>query len=163
MRIRTWFTLAVGAAIGGSVVYLLDPVHGPERRRDAWARLRREASERLDSDALATQARIYADRVKGGFQESMSAAIPSGPIDDKTLAHKVESEVVGPADVTSGQIVVEAVDGVVTLRGQVGVDRQITELVSATRRVDGVRGVRNLLHLPSDPAPTRSSNGHGAS
>lgn len=35
MRVRTLVTFVSGAAAGAGTVYLLDPEHGPERRRQA--------------------------------------------------------------------------------------------------------------------------------
>jgi hypothetical protein len=42
VRVRTLLTLSTGAALGAGVMYLLDPEHGPDRRREA----RREAARR---------------------------------------------------------------------------------------------------------------------
>ena len=72
--------------------------------------------------------------------------------DDATLARKVESEIFRPARVPNGRINVNACDGIVELRG--AVDRRMARrLGRAARRVDGVRGVHNLLHAPGTPAP----------
>lgn len=48
MRARTLATFSVGAAAGASAMYLLDPQHGPERRREA----RRSAARRARSGAV---------------------------------------------------------------------------------------------------------------
>lgn len=72
--------------------------------------------------------------------------------DDATLTRKVETEIFRPADIPNGRISVNACDGVVELRG--AVDRRLARRVGrAARRVDGVRGVHNLLHAPGTPAP----------
>jgi osmotically-inducible protein OsmY len=44
--------------------------------------------------------------------------------------------------------VVNAERGVVHLRGQLETDDQIEALVSATKAIDGVKDVKNLLHTP---------------
>jgi len=71
-----------------------------------------------------------------------------------TLAHKVETIIFRDADVPKGQINVNAVDGVVYLRGEVEQPDMIRELEEAARAVQGVREVENLLHTPGAPAPT---------
>jgi osmotically-inducible protein OsmY len=50
-----------------------------------------------------------------------------------------------------------AEDGVVYLRGEVPDQDTMDELVARARRVDGIKGVENLTHLPSEAAPTKSS------
>lgn len=48
MRARTLVTFSAGAAAGASAMYLLDPEHGPARRREA----RRSAVRRARAGAL---------------------------------------------------------------------------------------------------------------
>jgi osmotically-inducible protein OsmY len=74
--------------------------------------------------------------------------------DDVTLARKVETKLFRDPDVPKGDINVNAVDGVVYLRGQVPSPQQIDRLEDKARRVQGVRDVANLLHIPTTPAPT---------
>ena len=74
-------------------------------------------------------------------------------LDDITLAHKVESELFGHAQVPKGHIDVNAEDGVVFLRGVVERDEEIARIGEAARAIDGVRDVENLLHLRGTPAP----------
>ena len=74
------------------------------------------------------------------------------PVDDVTLAHKVESELYRHAGVPKGQIVVNAEDGVVFLRGVLE-QEDIEGVEAAVRRIAGVQEVENLLHLPGTPAP----------
>lgn len=151
MRIRTWLTLGFGAAIGAGLTYLLDPDQGEQRRRETTDLARQKAQE-FDLDKKAD---FYAGKVKGSFVEAARSASPTtASYDPKTLIRKVESEVIGHADVHSGEIVVDADDeGVVTLRGQVANQRVIDELVDSTRKVEGVKDVHNLLHMPSEPTP----------
>ena len=44
-------------------------------------------------------------------------------------------------------------EGVVQLRGEVANPELLTDLVEKTRKVQGVRDVESLLHLPGAPAP----------
>jgi osmotically-inducible protein OsmY len=50
-----------------------------------------------------------------------------------------------------------AENGVVHLRGEVPDSETMDELVERVRKVDGVKGVENLTHLPSEAAPTQSA------
>jgi osmotically-inducible protein OsmY len=68
--------------------------------------------------------------------------------DDATLAQKVESEVFRAAGVPKGTINVNAENGVVYLRGELDRPDLIDRLILQTRKVQGVRDVRNLVHLP---------------
>jgi osmotically-inducible protein OsmY len=77
--------------------------------------------------------------------------------DDVTLARKVESEIFRGADVPKGQINVNAVDGVVYLRGELEQPDLIKDLESQARNVQGVQGVENLLHAPGQEAPAKKA------
>ena len=74
-------------------------------------------------------------------------------VDDVTLAHQVESELVRADKTPKGQISVNAANGVVQLRGEVEQPELIDALAQRARSVRGVREVENLLHLPGDAAP----------
>ena len=85
----------------------------------------------------------------------------SGPkpgMDDVTLARKVETELLRDEDAPKGQVDVSAVDGVVELRGQVKRPEDVKELEAKARKIPEVRDVRNLLHLPKTPSPTRADS-----
>ena len=79
-----------------------------------------------------------------------------GSYDDVTLARKVETEIFRAPDAPKGDVVVNAEQGVVFLRGQVKTPEQIQELEQAARAVDGVKDVETLLHTPGTPAPMKS-------
>ena len=76
--------------------------------------------------------------------------------DDVTLARKVETKIFRSPAVPKGRINVNAVDGVVYLRGELPSTRMIDELIAETRRVQGVSDVRSLLHLPGERAPSET-------
>ena len=83
--------------------------------------------------------------------------------DDLTLAQKVESQLFRRAGVPKGQVSVNAEEGVVFLRGVMERQEDIDRMGEEARRIDGVRAVENLLHMPGRarrPAD-RSSNGNG--
>jgi hypothetical protein len=78
------------------------------------------------------------------------------PLDDVTVARKVESIIFRGSDVDKGKVDVNVAGGVVSLRGEVRTSDLINELEARAARVTEVRRVENLLHLPETPAPTRT-------
>lgn len=107
----------------------------------------------------------YAGQAKGMAGSAPGVGRPPAEerLNDPALAQKVESEVFRDKDIPKGNLNVNVENGVVYLRGEV-TDRAIMDqLVARTRNVDGVRGVENLLHLPSEAAPTKDETSQGAS
>jgi osmotically-inducible protein OsmY len=142
-------------AIGAGLAYFLDPDNGNRRRKMALDRLGgigRTAQQRTERAAsyAASQAAGTAQRVT----HPMSSQEPPG--DDITLARKVETEIFRPQGAPKGQVNVQAVDGIVELRGEVDDPQTIEEIVRKAEQIPGVRGVENLLHTPGTEAPTRS-------
>lgn len=102
-------------------------------------------------------------RYGGSFAAGKIRAVTtrSGPkqdMDDKTLQNKVETEIFRPADAPKDKVVVNVLDGVVELRGEVKRPQIKKELEAKARAVPEVRDVKNLLHLPKTPAPTRADS-----
>ena len=141
---------AIAAAIGALVAYLFDPENGKRRRnvtRDrVLATTRRSASGA--TRAVGAQA-------SGLKQKATHLREEPKDFDDVTLARKVETEIFRPEDAPKGTVDVNVEDGVVYLRGEVERPELIDDLVEKARRVQGVRDVENLLHLPGTPAPTK--------
>jgi osmotically-inducible protein OsmY len=138
-------------AVGAAVAYLWDPQNGRGRRARLNDQLRaraRDAREDVERKARYVQStaegKVEALRHGGGT-----------PADDRALADRIKSEVLGGSRFENHQVVVEAVDGVVTLRGQVADAQQAEELVTAVRAVPGVNAVENLTHLPGDTPPNK--------
>lgn len=76
MRLRTLMTLATGAAAGAGAMYLLDPEHGPTRRREVRRSALRQAREAA-ATALREgqrQAREMAAAAAAGYDEARVAA-----------------------------------------------------------------------------------------
>jgi hypothetical protein len=78
------------------------------------------------------------------------------PLDDVTIARKVESTIFRGIDVDKGKVDVNVAERVVWLRGEVRTPDLINELEDRAGRVTEVRRVENLLHLPETPAPGRT-------
>ncbi len=75
MRIRTLLTLSTGAAIGAGSMYLLDPEHGPQRRREARAYALAQAREGSVRAALDAKRRAegLAVAAVAGYHEARVA------------------------------------------------------------------------------------------
>jgi osmotically-inducible protein OsmY len=144
--------LALGALVGAAIAYLFDPESG--RRRRAMLRDRSGAFVRRGSRKAARLGESVVAEASGASQKVRHLKEEPREYDDATLAQKVQSEVFRDGDVPKGQINVNAEDGIVVLRGEVDRPELMEELVERTRKVNGVRDVQNLLHLPGTPAPT---------
>jgi osmotically-inducible protein OsmY len=86
----------------------------------------------------------------GQARRAAHAIRPSAEVelDDATLVDKVESIVFRNHDLPKGQININAENGVVFLRGQVDRPELVETLEARVRKVQGVKGVENLLHTP---------------
>lgn len=145
--------MALGSAVGAVVQYFLDPGRGKARRArakdEAVAAVRRPVKRlRRRAQQKATHLR---DRARGKAHEV--TARPTPPADDRALADKVRSEVLGDPRYARCTVNVDAVEGVVTLRGQLSRPEDIRDLSAAVQKLPGVRRVKNLLHLPGTIAP----------
>jgi osmotically-inducible protein OsmY len=75
------------------------------------------------------------------------------PADDRALADRVRSEVLGEQRFQGLPVNVDAAGGVVALRGQLDDQQVIRDLELRVGKVPGVRRVENLLHTPGTTAP----------
>jgi osmotically-inducible protein OsmY len=100
---------------------------------------------------VASEARGVAERV------AHPQSRQSPPADDITLARKVETVIFRPDDAPKATVNVNAVEGVVFLRGTAQTQEQIADLERQVHAIPGVRDVENLLHLPGTPPPHDSS------
>jgi osmotically-inducible protein OsmY len=140
--------LLVAAGIGALAEYFFDRQYGA-RRRHVMRDRTRAALRRRSRDAVRRAK--YLEGVAEGVAYKAAHAVPGigghkEPPDDVTLAQKVESIAFRKAGVPTGQVSVNADNGVIFLRGRVGSDGQIEELVRAIHAIEGVQGVKNLLH-----------------
>jgi hypothetical protein len=137
-------TAILGTAVAA---YFLDPDQGARRRhmtRDRVMAFFRRGARKAERTTRFGES--YAHGVVEKAKHAMREEEPPG--DDRTLAHKVETILFRPADAPKGHVNIDAVDGVVTLRGQVERVEQIRELEDKARSINGVRDVQNLLHTP---------------
>jgi osmotically-inducible protein OsmY len=146
---RTVFSFALGAATGAAAAHFLDPDSGRKRRNQA--RDQATAKATTAASAVSAQAHSAAGTVKG----AASAVTPTRhePMDDATLADRVRSEIFRAADAPKGSVSVDVQAGTVYLRGEVSDQAWIDRLGDEARKVEGIGGVKNLLHAPGTPAP----------
>jgi hypothetical protein len=141
------------AALAAAATYFFDPQNGKRRRamtRDRVAALFRRAGRKGEraGRAVAAEATGFAAKAQHLQEEEKPQ------LDDVTLARKVESELFRDEDVPKGRININAEYGKVVIRGEVDRPELISELEERVRKIQGVQGVENLLHLPGTPAPT---------
>jgi osmotically-inducible protein OsmY len=127
--------LLLGAAAGGAAAWFLK-----------------------NNEAAKSRVDRYAGQVKGAAQSVTPGAgreAAEERLNDPALARKVESEIFRDAEIPKGDISVNAEYGVIYLRGQITDREAMEKVVERARAVNGVRGVENLTHLPTETAPTK--------
>jgi hypothetical protein len=147
---RSVRSLGTGVALGAALALFLDPVSGRRRRKvgaDRVAGLVRSTWRRTGRALRLVQAHAYGTRKRLEHLEEAPKEL-----DDVTLAHKIETEIFRDPEVPKGQINVNVQEGVAQLRGEVPTPDMLEALIEKTRKVQGVRDVESLLHLPGTPA-----------
>ena len=142
---------ALAGAIGAALAYFFDPDNGRKRRKEAINRAAK-AFRQSGRKGQAVAAQAQGLKQKATHLKEQEKPQP----DDVTLARKVESEIFRGADVPKGQINVNVEDGVVYLRGELEQPDLIEDLGAQARKVQGVRAVENLLHVPGQEAPAKA-------
>ena len=149
-------SLMLGAAAGAAAAWFLDPNDGARRRnvvRDKALKYVRKGSAEAER-----KARYAAGQAKGVAYEATPGGEKGEPaerLNDPALARKIESEIFRAGDAPKGDVSVNVENGVAYLRGEVSDPDAIRRLGEETAKVEGVRGVENLLHAPGTPAPTK--------
>ena len=138
-------------AVGAALAYFFDPDNGRKRRKEAikkTAKRFRQAGRK--GQAVAAQAQGLKEKATHRSEQEKPQP------EDVTLARKVESEIFRGTEVPKGQINVNVEDGVVYLRGELEQPDLIEDLGTQARKVQGVRAVENLLHVPGEEAPAKA-------
>jgi BON domain len=146
--------LALFAGIGAALAYFFDPQNGARRRnttRDRVLAFFRQGGRKAEHAGRAVGAQAHGLKQKATHVREEEKPQP----DDVTLARKVETEIFRPADAPKGQVDVNVENGVVFLRGEVERPEIIRDLESRASKVQGVREVANLLHVPGSPSPAK--------
>jgi osmotically-inducible protein OsmY len=155
--------LLFGGAIGAAAAWFLDPNDGTRRRHVARDKAMKYV--RRGKDEAARQASYAGSTIKGKATAVVSGTgrEPAGErLNDPALQAKIESEVFRDAGAPKDKVSVNVEDGIAYLRGEVEDQATIERLRETTARVEGVRGVENLLHTPGQPAPTKDETRHTA-
>ena len=141
------------AGIGAALAYFFDPQNGTRRRnmtRDRTLAFFRQGGRKAERAGRAVGSQAYGLKQKATHLREEEKPQP----DDVTLARKVETEIFRPEDAPKGQVDVNVENGIVFLRGEVERPEIIKDLEGRARKVQGVREVENLLHLPGSPTPS---------
>ena len=143
---RTIFSLALGAAAGAATVQFL---HSRDKARALAGSMQTTATSTVS--AAQTRAHHATNQMKG----PVHAVTPHKheEMDDATLADRVRSEIFRAHDAPKGSVSVDVQAGVAYLRGEVPDPHWIDRLGTSTRKVEGITGVKNLLHTPGTPTP----------
>ena len=151
-RLTRLFKPFVWTSAGAAIAYLWDPENGRSRR----VRLKDQLGGRArDLRGAAEQKARYVQSSAEGKLQAATSPINPEPEDDRTLVDKVKSEVLGAPEFANHQVVVDAVNGVVTLRGELPDAGVAKKLVSQVEKVRGVSSVENLLHQPGEAPPNK--------
>ena len=117
------------------------------------------------------KAKAYVDRYGGplkGAAQNVAPGAGRAPaeerLNDPALVQKVESELFRDEHIhhVKGHIKFNAEYGVIYIRGEVPDEATREDITMRARRVDGVRAVENLTHLPGEPAPAKDESRSGA-
>jgi hypothetical protein len=141
------------AGIGAALAYFFDPQNGARRRnmtRDRTLAFFRQGGRKAERAGRAVGSQASGLKQKATHLREEEKPQP----DDVTLARKVETEIFRPENAPKGQVDVNVENGIVFLRGEVERPEIIKDLEGRARKVQGVREVENLLHLPGSPSPT---------
>ncbi|HEX6139836.1 MAG TPA: BON domain-containing protein [Candidatus Limnocylindria bacterium] len=143
-----------GIGLGAAASYLLDPNRGRTRR----ARLGGQAAGWLRSAGRGLEHTTRGMLARaGGTAARLTHPGDGGPMpNDAATRDKVETELFRNPDVPQGDININVEQGVVVLRGQVPDEAMRDRLEREAARIPGVWSVRNLLHLPGEPAEARA-------
>jgi hypothetical protein len=165
MRIRTLVIAGTGAA---AAVYLLEPHGGKARRERIRTSMRPHTPRRIDPVVEP----ISAPTLEAPREETTSPSAPAPPreepravsssstsMDDAAIVRTVRTKLQERHDLGTDDLVIDAVNGVVYLSGDLHDRQTFGEVVDLTADVPGVRRVQSLLHLPHSETISRIFSG----
>jgi hypothetical protein len=148
----------LGAGIGATSMFLLDPARGARRR--AILRDKMTSASRRTVEAAGATFRDLSNRFEG-VQSRTRNLFAADAVDNAALAERVKSAL-GRVTAHHRAISVLASDGWVTLYGDV-LESERRSIISAVERIRGVAGVENNLriHLFADNVPALQGGSPG--
>jgi hypothetical protein len=158
---------AVVAGVGAAAASLLDPKLGAERRRAVAERLSSmrgapaPPSTARDSHGGPAAPDIggpHGPGLEGRIGNQWRPDVPE-PSASHVLEDKIRSEVLGRSKFEPLDLLINDVDGIIEIRGEVADDEVRSDLVAAVRSVPKVRDVHDLTHRPGEPAPNKAAAG----
>lgn len=143
--------ILVGMGIGAGLMYYLDPTGGSRRR--ALLRDQVVHAGHLIGDAADATRRDVANRASGAVAR-VRGERDEAHVDDRVLVERVRARL-GRAVSHPRAIDVDALDGIVTLRGPI-LESEVSTLCSTVARVRGVREVVDELdaHQTAEGIPS---------
>jgi hypothetical protein len=179
MRIRTMVLAGMGAA---AVAYVFDPREGWARRsrlRATIQMLTRGRAVQLEPPAPLPQnlapipsaepapppeRRAPIAYVKPELSDAQPVSVepPSDAPDDAKIVRNVRTRLEERRDLRTDDLVVDVVNGVAYLSGDLHDRQTFGEVVDLTGDVPGVRRVQSLLHLPNSETIVRALAGRPA-
>ena len=139
-----------GGAMGATIAFLADPQRGKARRTrllDQGAATVRHAGR-----AANRAVRAVTSTAEGKLEALTTAGTRVAPTDDVTLRDRAETQLFRDPEVPKGTINISAERGILVLRGEVPDAAMRGRLEREAAAIDGVWSVKNLLHLPGEPA-----------
>lgn len=130
-----------GLGLGVGLMYFLDPERG--RRRRALVRDRFTHAAHVGGDAVGATGRDVAHRTSGAGARLRRLVNRDSRADDRVLAERVRAQL-GRLVSHPHAVRVDALDGIVTLRGPI-LEAEVSRLLSAVERIRGVRSVTSEL------------------
>jgi len=167
MRIRTLVIAGTGAA---AAVYLFEPHGGRARRERIRTSIRPLMRTRIDPVVSISAPTLEAPRAETiappapapPREEPRAATTPSTSVDDAAIIRTVRTKLQERHDLGTDDLVIDAVNGVVYLSGDLHDRQTFGEVVDLTSEVPGVRRVQSLLHLPHSETISRIFSGRSA-
>ena len=162
MRTRTVVIAGTGAA---AVVYLFDPHGGRARRERILSSMRPLTRTRTVTVEPTTapipepsrEEKIAPPSAPVPFRDEPMIVTTSGPsVDDATIVRDVRTKLQERRDLRTDDLVVDVVNGVAYLSGDLHDRQTFGEVVDLTAVVPGVRRVQSLLHLPNSETISRT-------
>jgi hypothetical protein len=179
MRARTMVLAGIGAA---AIAYVFDPREGRARRNHLLATIQRlpgdgavqvEGPVPVPQNVAPTHSaepepppdhREPTAGATPGRSDArpVSVARPNATVDDAAIVQNVRTRLEERRDLGTDDLVVDVVNGVAYLSGDLHDRQTFGEVVDLTRDVPGVRRVQSLLHLPHSETFTRTIAGRRA-